>query len=239
MAGLLDRVDPKTLRQTTVDSLRRAILDGVWEPGVQLNQVLIAERLGVSRGPVREALSQLEQEGLVRNVPRKGAFVTDITPVYIEELYSVRRALEVFAVERAARCAEPVELAHLQGIVDEMRAAAGRADERELAGIDLRFHAQIVASAHHTLLVQMWKSIEVGVRRCVGIRHRIYDNPLDIVGSHPDIFNAIKASDARAAGELLDIHIREAGELLCRLWSNASVAAKGGESAAASRAAGH
>ena len=219
-------VDSKTLRENIITSLREGILDGVLEPGSQLNQVAIAEELKVSRAPVREALSQLEQEGLVRNVPRRGTFVTDMSPTYIDELYSVRRVLEGFAVRRLAGHPDVEQIARLRSILEELQNAASRENQRELADIDLRFHAEIIAGAHNALLSKIWQSIETGVRRCVGIRHRIYGNLIEIVGTHPDIVNAIEASDTQAACELLDTHIREAGEILQVLWSSRQSAAK-------------
>lgn len=209
----------QTLRGGVVDTIRRAILDGVLQPGDQVNQLQIAEKLGVSRGPVREALGQLEEEGLIRNIPYKGTFVTEITPAYIGELYGIRRVLEGFAIQRVAeRGAEPQPA--LGRIVEQMRSAAD-AGEQQLAELDIAFHAEICISARHVLLLQMWKGIEIGVRRCLALRHRFYHDPREILGTHPHILAALEAGDAAEAGRLLDQHIREAGELLLRSWQQA------------------
>ena len=219
-------LEQRTLRNNVTDRIRRAILDGTLAPGAQVNQLLIAEQMGVSRGPVREALGQLEEEGLIRNVPYKGTFVNEVTLTFIEELYSIRRLLEVFAIRRATERSDAEMQQACRKIVDEMHEAADANDTDRLRELDLRFHALICLNAQHGFLMQMWKSIETGVRRCLAMRHSIYDDPHDIIGSHPDILAAMEAHDAERAGQLLDTHIKEAGELLARAWSKALAKAR-------------
>src|SRR5581483_1459477 len=177
------------------DSVRQAILQGVLIPGGQVNQAQIAAKLGISRGPLREALRQLEEEGLVQSYPHKGTFVTEITPAYIEEVYSIRRVLETFAIARMIENNNPQVLAQLRVIVDEMHLAAHASNLTRLNELDFQFHAAICRGAEHTLLMQLWKSIEVGVKRVVTLRHGIYDNLDDIIGNHPDIVAAIQDGD--------------------------------------------
>jgi DNA-binding GntR family transcriptional regulator len=215
-------LEPKTLRENVQNSIRRAILNGDLAPGELINQQQIADKLGVSRGPIREALGQLEEEGLLRTVPYKGAFVTDITPAYIDELYSIRRVLEVFAVRRMIERPDPEVLQKAHAIVAAMNEAANTQHINHLTELDLEFHSLICLGAQHTLLMQMWKSILTGVRRCLSLRHGIYENPHDIIGSHPDILIALESKDAERASQLLDQHIKEAGELLCHAWSKLS-----------------
>ncbi|MBC8077677.1 MAG: GntR family transcriptional regulator [Chloroflexales bacterium] len=219
MAEPFQPLTGKTLRTSVIDTIRQAILDGSLMPGEQVNQAHIAEKLGISRGPVREALGQLEQEGLIRNVPYKGTYVTEITREYIEELYSMRQVLEEFAIRRATVLIEPDELAELHAVVADMKAAADAEDSGRLGQLDIRFHALICQSARHHLLMQTWKALDVGVRRCLALRHRIYSDPRDIVGTHPDILAALEARDADRADELLSVHIQEAGEQLIKVWA--------------------
>lgn len=212
-------IGSRTLTDGVVDAIRRAILRGDLAPGEQVNQAQIAEKLGTSRGPVREALRQLEEEGLIQNIPYKGTFVIEITPEYIEELYSIRRVLEVFAVRRAIEKADPEDLEALRATVAEMREAVEGEDLDRSGELDLHFHYLICHSAHHNLLMQMRKSIEAGLRLCLAHGHRAtYDDPRDIVGTHPDILTAIEAKDANRAADLLDKHIREAGEAIYSSW---------------------
>jgi GntR family transcriptional regulator, gluconate operon transcriptional repressor len=212
-------LEPQTLRSNVVDVLRRAILSGEYGPGAAINQADIAKQLGISRGPLREALSQLQEEGLIRILPYKGAYVTDLSEAYIEELYSLRSVLEGFAARRAVAFATPAEVTHLYDIVARMRIAAEQEDHAALAQLDLEFHRSVCLMAHHTLLMQQWKAIEHGIQRCVSLRHSIYDDPIDVVGTHPNIVAAIHAGDGERAAALMEQHILDAGEILLRAWA--------------------
>ncbi|HZQ09263.1 MAG TPA: GntR family transcriptional regulator [Anaerolineae bacterium] len=216
----LQPVDIDTLRTRVTDSVRQAILQGVLLPGEQVNQVQIAAKLRTSRGPVREALRQLEEEGLVQSYPHKGTFVTEITPNSIEEVYSIRRVLETFAVRRMIEHGNEANVQQLREIVRDMERAVTAGDSTLLNELDFQFHAAICRGAQHSLLMQLWKSIEVGVRRVVALRHGIYENLSEIVGNHPDLLAAIEAGDAPLASQLLDEHIREAGEQVYDAWVN-------------------
>lgn len=215
----LQRVDGDTLRTRVTNSIRDAILQGVLVPGSQINQAQIATRLGISRGPLREALRQLEEEGLVQSYPHKGTFVTEITLEYIEELYSIRRVLETFAVKRMIENYNPELLQELSDIVSSMLDAAKAGDSQELNALDFQFHTTILLGAQHSLLMQLWKAIQVGVLRLVAMRHGIYSDLFEIVGTHPDLLAAIKTGDEALAIQLLDIHIQEAGEKVSAAWS--------------------
>lgn len=215
----LHPVDARTLRQSVTDAIRQGILQGDLLPGDQVNQAQIAEQLGVSRGPVREALGHLEEEGLIKNVPYKGTFVTEITGEYICELYSIRRVIETFAAWQAAELATAEDLAELDMVLNEMYVAADLADMSRMGTLDIQFHYLICRSSHHNLLLQMWKSIEIGIRRCLVLRHRIYHSPAEVIGTHPDILTAIKAGEAAQAAAILGTHITEAGEHLYHSWT--------------------
>jgi DNA-binding GntR family transcriptional regulator len=214
-------IGQQTLRESVTDSVRQAILGGTLPPGSQINQVEVAGKLRVSRGPLREALRQLEEEGLVLNLPNKGTFVTEITTGDIEEVYGIRALLENFAVRCAVERATEDELGELSDIVDEMHKAAEMADVARLRTLDLQFHLTVCKAAHHQLLLQLWKSIELRVRRVLALRHGIYKDPREIVGGHPDILCAIQARDIARATALTDTHVRDACERLLAVWLNA------------------
>lgn len=219
MKSPLHPVDARTLRQTVTEAIREGILQGDLLPGAQVNQAQIAEQLGVSRGPVREALGQLEEEGLIKNVPYKGTYVTEITGDYISELYSIRRVIETFAVRQACERATPKDLAELRAVLAKMYATAEQDDIVQMGNLDIQFHYLICRGAHHSMLLQMWKSIEIGVRRCLALRHRIYRSAADVIGTHPDILAALEAGEAERAGVILAAHIDEAGDQLYRSWA--------------------
>ena len=207
-----------TLKENVTNLLRQSIIDGTIPSGEELNQAQIAERLGISRGPVREALGQLEQEGLIRSVPYKGVIVTPLNPTYVRELYSLRSALEVFALQLGMERDDAEDMANLRRIVDAMRAAAKRNDARELARLDLRFHSSIIHMARSNLLERTWTPLKIGVQRCLHSRHRIYATLEEVVGTHPELLEAMVADDADGASEILRQHILDAGAKLCEVW---------------------
>lgn len=210
-----------TLKENVTNLLRESIIDGTLPSGEELNQAQIAERLGISRGPVREALGQLEQEGLIRSVPYKGVVVTPLDPAYVRELYSLRVALETFALKIGMQRRDPEEIEALSRIVDGMRAAAKRGDAPDLARLDLRFHSTIIRMAHNSLLERAWTPLKIGVQRCLHSRHRIYERLDEVVGTHPALLEAIQRGDVATASEMLEQHIIDAGTKLCDVWLDA------------------
>jgi DNA-binding GntR family transcriptional regulator len=214
----LDRLEPRTLKENVTDILRQSIIDGVLPAGTEFNQAQVAERLGISRGPIREALAQLEQEGLIESTPYKGVVVTRLSRRYIEEIYSIRQAIETLAVERAIDRMSPHDAQALHQIVDGMRAAAQAKDLTRLVELDIAFHHTILHMADHQLALRLWKVVEVGVRRCLRIRHTIYTMLDDVVGSHPAMVEAMEARDKTRAICILHEHIAEsAGNILANL----------------------
>jgi GntR family transcriptional regulator, rspAB operon transcriptional repressor len=215
-----------TLKENVTNLLRQSIIDGTIPSGEELNQAQIAERLGISRGPVREALGQLEQEGLIRSVPYKGVIVTPLTPTYVRELYSLRSALETFALREGMARGDLDDVASLRRIVDAMRKAAKDGESRELARLDLRFHSVIIQMARHHLLERTWTPLKIGVQRCLHTRHSIYRSLDEVVGSHPELLDAIVRGDVEEACSLLHQHIIDAGEKLCEVWLDTSEVAE-------------
>lgn len=204
-----DRIAQRTLKENVTDILRQSIIDGTLPSGTEFNQAQIAERLGISRGPIREALGQLEQEGLIENTPYKRVIITQLTPRYVEELYSVRAELETMALVRFMDHMTPDHLAMLYRIIDDMRRAAKAEDLQQLSDLDLTFHEYILRAADHQLALKLWKVLEVGVRRCLHIRHTTYTFLDEVVGSHPTLVNAIELGQKETAVNLLYQHIIE------------------------------
>jgi len=210
--------DSKTLHDDVSNIIRQAILRGDLAPGTKINQAQVALKLGVSRGPVREGLKQLREEGLVQEIPYKGTFVIEITARYIEELYSIRRMTESFAIRCAIERAGPEDLENLRTVVDQMQQIDSPTDLDHSAELDLLFHHLVIKAAHHALLLRLWKLIEAGVRLCLAHRHRNYRNLHKHLDTHREILAAIKTKDADRASHLLDIHIERAGEAMYRSW---------------------
>ncbi|MBV7336414.1 GntR family transcriptional regulator [Chloroflexi bacterium TSY] len=211
-------IAPRTLKENVIDIIRRSIINGDLAPGAELNQAQIAEKLGVSRGPVREALGRLEQEGLIRVTAYKRVFITPLDRRYVEELYSVRTALETMALERSIDRVTSKDLEKLELIVDKMRIAARNHEQQTLVELDLSFHEQIVDMADHNLVMNLWQQLTAGVKRCLHTQHSIYTFLDEVVGTHPTIVTAIAERNKRLAVQILREHITESAETIIRGW---------------------
>jgi DNA-binding GntR family transcriptional regulator len=143
------------------ERLRNAILQGQYAPGEHLREVDIAARHQVSRGPVREALLQLEQEGLVLLRRNRGAVVARLSRSDLEEVYSLRLALERLAVARATQQGTEEDFALMDEVLHEFRGSASGQPltEQQAADQDVRFHDAVYRAAHHERLYASWSSI--------------------------------------------------------------------------------
>jgi len=154
-------VDTLPLAASIREILRTAILKGEYAPGERLREVEIAARHQVSRGPVREALLQLEQEGLVLLRRNRGAVVARLSRDDLEEVYSLRLALERLAVARAAQHGTEADFARLDAVLHEFRGTDSTQPltEQQAADQDVRFHDAVYRAAHHERLYAAWNGI--------------------------------------------------------------------------------
>src|SRR5690606_20033929 len=149
----------RPLRLSVVEALRDAISSGVLKPGQRIVEQDLAEELGVSRLPIREAIRQLEYEGLLESVPHKGAVVATVSERDIRELFSLRDALETLAAGLVAQRASPGEVNQLQSIVDQMCEQSERRDFERLFEIDTEFHTMLCTFSQHGRLVKHWNLV--------------------------------------------------------------------------------
>src|SRR6476646_8790940 len=137
-------VENLTLWQRVYDHLRAEILAGRLEPGTELAEVALAEQLGVSRGPLREAIGRLATEGLVTVRPRRGAVVSPLSKEEFLELYQVREALERMAVKLAVPRLQPGDFVALQALIDDMTSQAKQEKVSEFFAANAEFHQRLV-----------------------------------------------------------------------------------------------
>ncbi|MFQ5610555.1 MAG: GntR family transcriptional regulator [Anaerolineae bacterium] len=208
------QVDDKSLREQVVNNIRQAIEAGALKPGARLVETAIAEQMGTSRAPVREAIRLLEEEGFVVSIPRKGSFVIKLKRQDIEEIYTLRTALESLAVKLALPHMTPAEIDELEALVNKMRQAAEERDISQLVEWDHAFHERIVDSSHNSRLIRAWLRMSAQLRLFFSIKDQLYDNPHDVVDTHYPIIEALRAGDIELAQKTLVDHIVEAGELV-------------------------
>lgn len=148
-----------------VPALREAIVEGVLAPGSRLSEVQVAKQLNVSRTPMREAFAQLEREGLVMVVPRVGAFVRSVTLRDVEEIYTVRAALECLAVELAAQRITALGRAQLDDVIEAMRASVAAQDPASYVDALDGFYTIVMAIADNRTLRENHAALIGPVRR--------------------------------------------------------------------------
>lgn len=220
--------DSPHLEALTIVSLREhikrqivdAILSGVFTPGERLVEATIADQLGVSRAPVREALVALEQEGIVTSLPRRGYFVINFSDKDIEEIYSLRLLLEVEALRRAVSHFPEDSLRAMQVIVDQLGNSSARGEAIvELIRLDHSFHEYMVRTANHSRLYSAWDSMRLQTWLLIGLTSRTpFDYPDQPREAHQRILDAIVAEDAAAAAAALRDHLLDAEERAQRAW---------------------
>ena len=207
-----------TLQEQVLNRLRDAIIDGVFEPESQINQAQLAAEFGVSRGPLREAIRQLETEGLVRSVKYRGTFVTPLDREMVRDLYNVRAELEAYATRLAVENCVDEDLTEIRCLIEQMRKAALANDAGGVVANDFAVHTYIVKLSRNMFLEQIWSTLQVQVRRVLSQRHRGYHDLEEIADSHVALLKLFRQKDAVAAGEFISAHIRDAGRDLLDRW---------------------
>jgi DNA-binding GntR family transcriptional regulator len=149
----------RVLADEVVDAIRLAIITGEFEAGKRLIEDELATQLQVSRGPVREALARLEQEGLIVNERHRGSTVARLSPGEVDELYSLRTALERLAVEWVCRCATDEDLAEVGRVLERFDTLPQPVTRTAVANLDVDFHDAVFRAAHHDRLYRAWAAL--------------------------------------------------------------------------------
>lgn len=211
-ASVLGRVTNESRREQVVKALREAIVVGRFPPGLRLIETELAEQLGTSRAPIREALRQLEQEGLVASSPYRGTEVVGVSQDEIEQvLVPIRLTIERFAFARASSILEDEDLGNLQDLVDEMRAAAERQDADTLADADVRFHQYVIEHSGQPHCLQMWRAIQPRVRAYFRRDAPRYGRHPDLAAQHQELLDALRTRSADVVRKAVEDHVTTYG----------------------------
>jgi len=194
----------RTIQHEIVDLIRDAALRGDIDLGQHLPEQELAEQMRVSRIPVREAMRQLEQEGLVMRIPNRGCFVADFSEQDVIEIFSLRATLEMMAIELATPNITAQDIANLRAIIEAQRKAIEARDYNELTQLDLKFHEYICIKANHGRLLKMWRSQYVQALLLINWRFRLLPHytPHTVIPDHSQITAALERGDAHTAIEL-------------------------------------
>ncbi len=203
------RLTPHTYSQEVARSIRAAIHDGTLPSGAPLVERRIAEEMGVSRAPVREALRQLEEEGLVLNLPFKGWYVTQVSPTAMAEIVSLRKVVEAFAAELALARVRRPDVQSFRRLYADMQRAATADDAEQLLEAHLTFHRALYELAGHGLLLQVWKTMEGQLRLYLRLHQLTYDTLPHYVKAHRPLLDAFASRDVEAVRAAIATHLGE------------------------------
>ncbi len=204
----------KTLGTATLEAMREAILNGTYAEGEQLRQDAIASELGVSRIPVREALRQLESEGLVTFTPHHGAVVSTFSVDEIRELFELRALLETDLIRRATPRLETEDLQQAAGILDAYEEALAHGDVGEWGDLNWRLHSTLFAAAGRPLTMRTVERLSHHADRYLRMQLALTHGESRANAEHRAIVAACRKRDARGAAKLMREHILGAGESL-------------------------
>lgn len=195
---------PQLLTERVCERIREAIVGGELKLGEQVSEVQLAQRMGVSKTPVREALLRLKADGLVAVHPQRGTFVFRLEPDQVGALCRYRAMVETAALREAMQHSNKLLAHHMSGCVDEMRHAERKGDLQALARLDMQFHGLIFEHCQNDYLQA---GHEVIRSQLVALRHR---SPIaNAVASHQVLVDAVVKGDADAACRMLSEHVLE------------------------------
>jgi DNA-binding GntR family transcriptional regulator len=210
----LDR--PPTLVEAVSETLRKEILKGNFLPGTALQEVELSKSLNTSRGTVREALRQLNQEGIIEIIPYRGAFVAELSAQRVKEIYTLRTLLEPYAVRLSME-----NHAFDEKYLDELRSLVNRMGEFEKAGdynatieADIHFHEMSCQRCGHELILETLHNLQSRTLMFILTTKLYRSDMVSDEASHQAIFDGIASGDPEVAEEIVRKHINDAGSSL-------------------------
>jgi phosphonate utilization transcriptional regulator len=212
----LTLVQRTSLTRLVAESIEKLILSGELLPGAKLNEVALAERLGVSRGPLREAYRMLEETGLIRQEKNRGAFVREIALAEAADIYDVRAGLDATAGRLLASRITPGQLATLRAMTDRMQAAAATEDIDGFHVLNLHFHDQIVEMTGNRSLLDIYRKL---VKQLTLFRRRNLFAPRAIphfADEHSAIVDLLASGDAERCAQALHAHAQGGRQRMLR-----------------------
>jgi len=200
----LQPIDGKTRSAQVADQLRSHVLGGGFAPGSRLTEIDLAERLGVSRGPLREALLKLTEEGLLVKEPYKAIRVRDISVKEVQELYSLRTNLEQFAFRECWARRDPGRLAELCARLAALNHARAEGADADVIDCEIAFHSWVFECSDHSLLQACWTNIKPLLKLYLSV-HRQRFGPAGVFSKANEDYAVL------AQGEDLDAMLEHVG----------------------------
>ena len=195
------------LRDVVFNTLRKAILRGELKPGERLMEIQLANKLGVSRTPIREAIRKLELEGLVLMIPRKGAEVAQITEKNMQDVLEVRKALEELSVQLACERITPEQVEEMKMATEDFRKVLKSGDVTKIAEADVKFHDIIFAATNNQRLITLLNNLREQMYRFRVEYLKQKECYPQLLEEHDKLIALISGGEVEEACELMGCHI--------------------------------
>lgn len=205
-----DIYDQSSLRGQVFNRIQEDIINGRYEPGDSLVEMKLAEELGVSRTPIREAIRQLELEGLVTYIPNKGVYVTGISEQDIKDIYKIRSLVEGLAVKWAIERIEAHQLKELEEIVELMEYYTEKGDMEQVTKLDTQFHDVIYDACKSRVLKNTLRNLLRYIRKARLTSLRVPRRAYQALAEHKQILEAFKSHEPEKGERLMIQHISQA-----------------------------
>jgi len=204
----------KSLAAVVAQQIREAIKSGVLKPGDRLVERDLASKFGVSKTPVREALRELERQGLTEIRPRRGTFVRTLASEDIDDITVLRAALEGLALKLSLQQVDPQWIEEAEGLVEEMRSAS-TADE--LNDRHRAFHSLISSKSGNSRLNTILEGLRDQVATFISLTHLLYEDPDEMADQHELFITLLRSGDISGAQTVVDEHILADGKRLAEV----------------------
>jgi DNA-binding GntR family transcriptional regulator len=205
-SGALEPLQLQSTPALIADRLRAEILDGAFAPDAQLSEMELARQLKVSRGPIREAMQRLIQEGLLRAERNRGVFVVELDHDDARDVYLARGAVERTAAAIVAQRRPQAAFDALQEIVDHLDSSHD-GEWNDVISYDLAFHQTLVEAAESPRLTRMFRTLVAETRLCLLRLEPFYEGRAEVVAEHQEILDALRAGNQRTVDRLIRLHM--------------------------------
>ena len=230
MKGHLEQIrldSYKPLRELVFENIRQAIVKGIFAPGERLMEIQLADDLGVSRTPVREAIRKLELEGFVVMIPRRGTYVANLSIKDINDVYEIRISLDVLAAGLAAERIEPEELEELNRLLLEISEAARTGPMDKIVRLDTAFHDVLYKASRNDRLRNIINNLREQITGIRGTSMRYPGRLADTLEEHRALVDSIAARDSERAQAAARIHLENAEHTLLKAMAEEQQAKPG------------
>ena len=206
--------EPKLLSEDIAESIKAAIIKGKFKPGEKIPEGELAESMGISRTPLREAFRKLENEGFIEIIPRKGAVVTEIDPAEAYDLYIIKGTLEGLAARLAVARVRDKDLEKLEKINEELKALIDENDLESFYKTHCRFHEVFVKASGNNRLIQMISNLNDHFKRFGIVSLTLPGQYENTIKQHEAILEAFRSGDETGVEERVRTNVMTGGKVL-------------------------